>query len=165
MRFVILISKAGTFSMFLRLWHFHAPEHTQEPGRPRINVFPDTVVVCTTFIVPGGLLLGKTGVSYRTLLRRRREYGFQVANIVGPRNIYTDISEEELCNAVREILSTMPDAGETYITGALRSQAIHVQRWRVRNAIQIVDPISRALRRTFAVVRRIYNVRCSNALW
>ena len=142
-----------------------SPEHTQEPGRPRINVFPDTVVDLYNIHRSWRIVARQTGVSYRTLLRRRREYEFQVANSVGPRNTYTDISEEELCNAVREILSTMPDAGETYITGALRSRAIHVQRWRVRNAIQIVDPISRALRRTFAVVRRIYNVRCSNALW
>ncbi len=107
----------------------------------------------------------QTGVSYRTLLRRRHEYGFQVANRVGPRNTYTEISEEQLCNAVRDILGTIPDAGETYVIGALRSRGIHIQRWRVRNAIQTVDPISRALRRTFAVVRRVYNVRCPNALW
>ena len=48
---------------------------------------------------------------------------------------------------------------------SLRSRAIHVKMWRVRSAIQIVDPISRALRHTFAVVRRIYNVCCSNALF
>ncbi|CAB3983374.1 uncharacterized protein LOC110059588 [Paramuricea clavata] len=107
----------------------------------------------------------QTGVSYRTLLRRRREYGLQVANTVGPRNTYTEIGEEQLCNAVRDILRTIPDAGETYVIGALRSRGIHIQRWRVRNAIQTVDPISRALRRTFAVVRRVYNVRCPNALW
>lgn len=93
------------------------------------------------------------------LLRRRREYGLQVANTVGPRNTYTEIGEEQLCNAVRDILGTIPDAGETYVIGALRSRGIHIQRWRVRNAIQAVDHISRALRRTFAVVRRVYNVR------
>ena len=59
----------------------------------------------------------------------------------------------------------MPDAGETII-GAIRSRGIIVQRWRIRQAIQTVDPISRALRRTFAVVvRRVYNVGCPNELW
>lgn len=59
----------------------------------------------------------------------------------------------------------MPDAGETYIIGAIRSRGMIVQRWRIRQAIQTVDPISRALRRTFAVVRRVYNVVCPNELW
>ena len=52
----------------------------------------------------------------------------------------------------------MPDARETYIIGAIRSRGIIVQRWRIRQGIQTLDPISRALRRTLAVVRRVYNV-------
>ena len=107
----------------------------------------------------------QTDVSYRTLLRRRHENGLPVANTVGPRNTYTSINEEQLCDIVRDILQLMPDAGETYVIGAIRSRGIIIQRWRVRNAIQTVDPISRALRRTVAVVRRVYNVRCPNALW
>jgi hypothetical protein len=140
-------------------------ERTHEPGRPRINVSPDTLVDLYNLHNSWSIVSRQTGLSYRTLLRRRREYGLQVANTVGPRNTYTEIGEEQLCNAVRDILRTIPDAGETYVIGALRSRGIHIQRWRVRNAIQTVDPISRALRRTFAVVRRVYNVRCPNALW
>ena len=133
-------------------------ESTHEPGRPRINFSQDTLVGLCNLHNSWSIISRQTGVSYRTLLRRRHEYGFQVANRVGPRNTYTEISEEQLCNAVRDILGTIPDAGETYVIGALRSRGIHIQRWRVHNAIQTVDPISRALRRTFAVVRRVYNV-------
>ena len=74
------------------------------------------------------------------------------------------LSDDDLCNVVREVLQNMPDAGETYIIGAIRSRGMIVQRWRIRQAIQTVDPISRALRRTFAVVRRVYNVVCPNEL-
>ena len=59
----------------------------------------------------------------------------------------------------------LPDAGETFVQGALRQRNIHVQRWRVRNTIQLVDPLSRAVRRSVAILRRVYNVPCPNALW
>ena len=44
------------------------------------------------------------------------------------------------------------------IIGALRSRSIHVQRRSVREAINAVDPVSRALRRTVTIIRRKYNV-------
>ena len=81
--------------------------------------------------------------------------GGTIANGVGPRNTYSDIADDDLCSLFRECLQNMPDAGETYIIGAIRSRGIIVQRWRIRQAIQTVDRISRALRRTFAVVRRV----------
>ena len=59
-----------------------------------------------------------------------------------------------------ELCEIVPDAGETYVIGAIRSRDINIQRWRVRNAIQTVDPLSRVLRRTFAVVRRVY-IQCT----
>ena len=62
------------------------------------------------------------------------------------------------------MLQVMSDAGETYVIGALRSRGISVRRWRIRYAIFTKDPVSRALRRCQAVVRRKYNVLCPNAL-
>ena len=48
---------------------------------------------------------------------------------------------------MREVLDVLPDAGETYIIGACRQRNIFVQRQRIRDAINTVDPISRALQR------------------
>ena len=62
-------------------------------------------------------------------------------------------------------LQILPGAGETYILGALRARHIYVQRRRVREALQIVDPISRAIRQSRTLVRRVYSVPCPNALW
>ena len=107
----------------------------------------------------------QAGVSYKTLLRHCHEYGFPVANTFGPRDTYSDISDEHLTNAVRYILAITPSVGETYVIGSLRSGGIHVQRSHVRDAIRSVDPIGRAMRRSHAVVRRVYNVPCPNALW
>ena len=107
------------------------------------------------------IIAEEVGVSYRTILRRRRQLG----QPVGTSSSYSDISQDALYNTVREVLQVVPNAGETYIIGALRARNLRVQRWRVHAAIQIVDPISCSLRRTRAIVRCIYNVFSPNALW
>ena len=88
-----------------------------------------------------------------------------ISETSGPRLTYTNISNEDLCSEVRNILIILPEAEETIIIGALRSRSIHVQRRRVREAINAVDPVSRALRRTVTIIRRKFNVACPNALW
>ena len=60
------------------------------------------------------------GVSVRTLERRRNEFNITISDRTGSRSIYTTISDEQLCSAVREVLEILPDAGETYIIGACR---------------------------------------------
>lgn len=138
--------------------------HSGLQGRPRIEAHEETLLELYNIYRSWSAVARETGVTYRTVLRRRQEYGLQIANRVGPRSTYSDISEQHL-DVIREILQVMPDAGESYIIGALRSRGINVQRWRIRQAIQITDPISRALRRTFAVIRRTYSVPCPNSLW
>jgi len=140
-------------------------EQSTGPGRPR-------------FYIPEGVIRGlhdvhgvwkevakEARVSYKTILRRRHQYSMAVSNTTGPRITYSDISDARLCEIVGEVLQVMPNAGETYVIGSLRSRGICVQRWRIREAIFTVDPVSRALRRCQAVVRRTYNVPCPNALW
>ena len=141
---------------------------TQEPsarGRRRLEIDEETLSELHSIYYAWSAVACETGVSYLTILRRRHELGFPIANRAGPRNTFCNITDDDLCNVVREVLQNMPDAGETYIIGAIRSRGMIVQRWRIRQAIQTVDPISRALRRTFAVVRRVYNVVCPNELW
>ena len=88
-----------------------------------------------------------------------------ISETSGPRLTYTNISNEDLCSEVRNILIILPEAGETVIIGALRSRSIHVQRRRVREAINAVDLVNRAVRRTVTIVRRKYDVASLNALW
>ena len=105
------------------------------------------------------------GVSSKTLRRRRLEFGMNISETSGPRLTYTNISNEDLCSEVRNILFILPEAVEAIIIRALRSTLIHVLQRRVREAINAVDPVSRALRRTVTIVRRKYNVASPNALW
>ena len=104
------------------------------------------------------------GVSSKTLRRRRLEFGINISETSGPRLIYTNASNEDLCSEVRNILIILSEAGETIIVGALRSRLIHVQRRMVREAINAVDPVSRTLRRTVTIIKRKYNVASPKAL-
>ena len=98
-------------------------------------------------------------VSYRTILRHRRELGMAVSAH------FCHVSDAELDEIVSSILRRTPDAGEVMIMGAVRSRGLRIQRCRIRESIQRVDPVSRTLRRAAAVVRRVYNVPYPNSLW
>ena len=91
----------------------------------------------------------------KTLSRRRQEYG-----IID----YTEISEDELEWNVSVILQLTPFPGETCIQGALRSRGIHIQWWKIRDALQQIDPVNRAVRHRYAIRRRISNVNMRNQL-
>eukprot|EP00794_Sanderia_malayensis_P014537 gene14537-16040_t len=105
------------------------------------------------------------GVSEKTLKRRRQEFGMTISGKSGPRQTYSEISQEALCQIIKGVLEILPNAGETYVIGACNSRGIFVQRQRIRDAIKVVDPVSRALRRTVSIMRRVYSVPGPNALW
>ena len=97
------------------------------------------------------------GLSPRTLYRRRIQYGIADA--------YNDKAEQELESNIRDILRFAPFSGETYIGGVLRARGIYIHRWKVREVLQTIDPINRAIRRRYAIQRRLYNEKKSNHLW
>ena len=99
-------------------------------------------------------------VSERTLRRRRQEMGWPMGE-----QEFNEISNQNLDNVVRDILSMSPNSGERMVMGALRGRGLLVQRYRVRESINRVDPVSRALRRLRTVQRRVYSVPRPNALW
>ncbi len=134
-------------------------------GRPRKQVSKEDVEALFGTHRSWKTVANIIGVSQKTLQRRRQECGVTVSAPAGPRQTYTDISQGDLCQVIKEILQVLPNAGETYLIGACSSRGIFVQRQRIREAINIVDPISRALRRTVSIVRRVYSVPGPNALW
>lgn len=97
------------------------------------------------------------GVSERTLHRRRVEYGIEAS--------FTDITDNELDNQIRDILRLTPYSGESYVRGSLKGRQINVQRARVRESLSRIDPIGRNMRRRYAICRRVYNVPGANSLW
>ena len=146
-------------------YRFFCPRENNIRGRPRYAI-PNNIISGLHRIHRSWQHVSNDiGVSYRTLLRRRHENGMDVNSTRGPRRSYSNINNDQLCQQVSHILQILPNAGETFVLGALRQRGIHVQRYRVREAIRLVDPLSRAMRRSVAVLRRVYNVPCPNALW
>ena len=146
--------------------HFSCPVQNEgRRGRPRY-VVPERSL-SGLFEIHGKWeqVANDMGISYITLLRRRHEYGLPISGTQGHRTTYTDILGNDLCSIVSEVLGILPNAGETFVIGALRQRGIHVQTSRVRDAIYQVDPLTRAMRRSVAIIRRAYNVPCPNALW
>ena len=156
------IENALLFGMNVTQSDAHA---TTTFGRPRMEVSPESIAREFSIFRSWKIVAHRLGVSEKTLRRRRIEFGMELSSQRGQRNTYTAISFDDLCATVRAVLGTLPDAGESLVIGSLRARGIFVQRHRVRDAINEVDPVSRAMRRTFAIVRRVYNVPSPNSLW
>ena len=144
---------------------FCCPRENSVRGRPRYSIPNDAISGLHRIHRSWKQVSANIGVSYRTLLRRCHQNGMVVNSTRGPRSCYSDINNDQLCQHISQILQILPNAGETFVLGALRHRGIHVQRYRVREAICLVDPLSRAMRRSVAILRRVYNVPCPNALW
>ena len=153
------LSSQSVDSRILEIQDTQHPVHEEVAiGRPRKVISREDIEREFEVFQNWKIVARQLGVSSKTLRRRRLEFGMNISETSGPRLTYTNISNEDLCSEVRNILIILPEAEETVIIGALRSRSIHVQRRRVREAINAVDPVSRALRRTVTVIRRKYNV-------
>ena len=142
---------------------FYREENTT--GRPRKSITREKIEHLYSINKSWKEVAAHFRVSEKTIQRRRTEFGMALSERSGPRITYSSITHEQLCALIREILNILPNAGESYILGACRSRGIHVQRSHLRDAINTVDPVSRALRRTVSILRRQYSVRRPNSLW
>ena len=76
------------------------------------------------------------GVSERTIRRRREAF-----DIPNAQEDFSQIGDEQIDRHIEHILHMSPNSGERMIMGWFRGQGLHVQRWRIRNAMFRVDPI------------------------
>ena len=100
------------------------------------------------------------GISGRTLRRRRHESGLPV----GVGENFSDVSNDDLDEYVREILEVTPSAGQRLVEGGLRKRGFRIQCHLIQESIRRVDPVLRTLRAAQQIIRRVYSVPCPNAL-
>lgn len=128
-------------------------------GRPCVSVSVDQIL----FYIEHGFTIADIAkvfhCSRRTIERRMSDAGLTM------RNTYSNISDEQLVEITRQILSMNPRIGAKVLDGMLRSRDIKVQRHRVRDCLLVADPSSHRIRLMKALHRRKYSVRGSNALW
>ena len=139
------------------------------PGRPRLDVGKDQIEYLHAMHFSWEKIAQLLQVSLSTLQRRRRAFGFD-----DHLEQYSAISDHDLDEIYKELTvpdvsssggSLTPNIGRRRFIGALRSQGIHVQCWRVSQCLRRVDPIGTALRWRLVIYRRKYNVPTPNSLW
>ena len=81
------------------------------------------------------------------------------------RELFSEMSDDEVDNRVEHVLQTSPNSGEKMIMGWFRGRGILVQRWRLRQSIMQVDPVGRELRQRTVTKRQVYSVPTPNSLW
>ncbi|CAH0546672.1 unnamed protein product [Brassicogethes aeneus] len=126
------------------------------PGRPSISISEEQILELRNIGLNWTIISAILKVSRRTIYRLKNKYDINDMRL---------ISDEELDLAIQSIMNNTPNSGEVYVRGSLRSYSINVPRWRVRERLQLLDPVGRALRRHNTIVRRKYRVKGVNYLW
>lgn len=129
-------------------------------GRPRLLIPQEQLEGLRSLGFSWVAIAKMLGVSERTVRRRKEEY-----NMSSSVNIFSEISDSEIDEFMKFILQVSPNSGERMIIGWFRGRGIRIQRWRIRESISRVDPLSRDLRRRTVTIRRIYSVPTPNSLW
>ena len=131
-------------------------------GRPRLQILQEQL---QTLHIDAGFRwadIGRIlGISERTLRRRRHEFGLPV----GMGEDFSDVSNDDLDECVREILEVTPSAGRRLVEGGLRQRGLRIQRYRIQESIRRVDPVVSTLRAAQQIIRGVYSVPSPNALW
>ena len=134
------------------------PICSKGPGRPPLSLSVEQVELMreskfTWQEISDALLVSRT-----TLWRRLKKCGYSFQS-------YTDISDQELIDILGSLQLQFPNTGLPIMSGHLESMGIHVQRRRLIEALQTVDPVGRSQRWRSVVHRRTYNVPGPNSLW
>ena len=93
--------------------------------------------------------------------RGRHEFGLPV----GVGEDFSDVSNDDLDEYVKEILEVTPSAGRRLVEGGLRQRGLRIQRYRIQESIRRVDPVVSTLRAAQQIICGVYSVPCPNALW
>ena len=97
-------------------------------------------------------------VSESTIYRKMKQYGLSKME-------FSEISDNDLDNHVKDITREFPHCGEGLIKQMLFVRNIKVQRWRLRDSLHRVDSEGIAQRSRGRLQRRTYHVQGPNHLW
>ena len=96
--------------------------------------------------------------STHTIQIKLKEFGIKF-------NRFNDITNEDLDDLVKEIVTNLPACGIRSIQTLLKVNGVILQRERIRESIHRVDPLGLETRLSRTLHRRQYNVASPNALW
>ena len=130
-------------------------------GRPRFIITREQISYLREFASKWTEIADLLGVSISTLNRHRASLG--LGSEAMPR--FTQISDADLDNLVRDIATRQPFSGIRIVQGEVESHGIHVQRERIRESLHRVDSLNIHARLCHVMERRQYRVPGPNSLW
>ena len=98
------------------------------------------------------------GCSTRTIQRKLKEFGIEF-------NRFSEITNQDLDDLVKEIVTRLPACGIRSIQTLLKVNGVILQRERLRESIHCVDPLGLETRLHRTLHRQQYNVASPSALW
>jgi len=133
---------------------------TGRPGRPGYYIPKEVLVELRGLNFSWCKILKCFGVSRWTVMRRVEEYGLTTLQK------FSIISDERIDDIIKGYISRHGSTtGEPFMSGYFRSLGLHIQRSRIRAALNRVDPHNTVLRWGTLVSRRRYFVPWPNSLW
>lgn len=143
--------------VFSRSLSSYYPQLEKTGGRPKFSLTKEQLVNLRETGLTWAKIAVCLNVSERTLYRRVQEFEID--------SKFSDLSDNDLDELLKSIIALTPRAGESYVRGSLKGSGVRIQRWRIRERLNSIDPVGRATRRSSAIRRRVYNVRVPNCLW
>ena len=135
-------------------------ETTKGAGRPAYSIPKDVLVELRGLNFSWNKIAQMFGVSRWTIMRCVEDYGLIHLQQ------FSAISDERIDDIIQDYMSRHGHTtGKPFMSGYLRSLGLHIQRRRVRAAINRVDPRNTALRWGALVRRKTYFVPWANSLW
>ena len=132
----------------------------ERPGRPSINIPPEVLEDLRGIGFTWVKIARVFRVSRWTIMRRVRLFDLEHLSR------FSTITDEEIDGIIRDFISRHGSTtGEPYLRGYLRAMGYTVQRRRIRESLNRVDPRNTALRWGALVSRRVYFVPWPNSLW
>lgn len=135
--------------------------YTGGRGRPKYVINSEQLVFLRELRFTWTNIAQLYGISRRTLYNIRSHYNMTGAEF----SAFTQISDDDLKQAIREVKLSLPECGQSMVRGILNSQGIYVSTTRIRECLTAVDPVNTALRWAMPIMRRVYSVPHPNALW
>ena len=132
-----------------------------EKGRPRLQIPLEHLRFLLEKKFKVAEIANLFGTSKRTVKRRMKDFGLSAATT------YTQLSDQQLDELIRDIQRDFPNAGCKRVTGLLRARDVYMQQARIRQSMRRVDPegiLLRALELN-TIRRRQYSVAGPLSLW
>lgn len=153
-----LMSSTSTCSVVCRACSPCQKCYTGSRGRPQLMINIEQVELLRSSDFTWQEVATAVGVSRTTLWRWLHKHGV-------PLEGYSDISDDQLDELIREVQLNNPNIGVSMLQGHLKSLGKRVQRQRIRESVLRVNPMRALVRWRQTITRRTYWVPGPNSLW